>query len=120
MARVTDNMTPEKIEKSFPWRLYILAIGVTVVVICIPMISVFLSEVIAAIAGCNEYEKFTSNCTLMGYAIGDRLQYMFLLGWFMLVTIPFGVVAILLIGLVCLGHLMWLAKKSRNDSDQSP
>jgi hypothetical protein len=75
-----------------------------VLVICAPLISVATSMGIAYITGCTLHEGFTNTCLVLGFNIGDILHTMFLMGWFMLLTIPYGVIVLILIAAICVAH----------------
>jgi hypothetical protein len=106
-------MITEPIRKTFPWRRYLLVFLLIVLVICAPMISVLTSMTIAKITGCTLHEGFTNTCSVLGFDIGDTLHTMFLMGWFMLLTIPYGIIILILMIATCLVHAVIHHRRSR-------
>lgn len=67
-----------------------------------PVISVLLSIAIAEIGNCTLHEGSINSCQIGSFELGETLYTMFVLGWFMLYSIPLGFLG-LFVGLI------WLA-----------
>ena len=87
------NPPPLPARKRFPWILY----GVVVVVIGLfafaPIGSVMLCSAIANAGGCKVDEGSVHPCIINGHDYGELLYDLGVLGWFMLVTLPGGLLA---------------------------
>jgi hypothetical protein len=59
-----------------------------------PLISALISGAIASALGCTVNEGGASGCILMGRDIGETLTVMFVLGWLEFVTLPLGLVGL--------------------------
>lgn len=79
-----------------------------------PVLSVMATALAASILGCVVHEGFVNPCTVLGKDIGPTLYAMGVLGWFMLITIPTGILAFMVFTIV---GLLIRAAKSRNRSD---
>ena len=80
-------------QNRFPTRTYLAVLAVIGLVALAPLFSVLISSAIANSAGCPLDEGGSHPCTIGGKDWGDALNTMFVLGWFMLLTIPLGVIA---------------------------
>jgi hypothetical protein len=58
-----------------------------------PLISVMIAGTIASWNGCTLHEGFVNPCVVNGRDVGETLYAMGVMGWFMLVTIPLGLLA---------------------------
>jgi hypothetical protein len=58
-----------------------------------PIASVAIAGTIAAWNGCTLHEGFANPCIVNGRDIGHTLYEMGVMGWFMLATIPIGIIA---------------------------
>ena len=79
--------------KRFPWLWYILALFVIVAFAFAPIGSVLLCAAIANAYGCKVDEGSAHPCVINGHDYGELLYSLGVMGWFMLVTIPGGLVA---------------------------
>ncbi|WMT92255.1 hypothetical protein [Pelagibacterium sp. H642] len=79
----------------FPWHLYAMAFVIIVLVATAPLLSVLASSAIAEANGCTLNEARAYPCVVFGMDMGGLLAAMFVMGWFMLATIPGGAVALL-------------------------
>jgi hypothetical protein len=61
-----------------------------------PMLSALFAIVIANAWGCVLNEASGNPCAVAGFEVGDLLAGMFVFGWMELVTLPFGVLALLI------------------------
>jgi hypothetical protein len=75
-------------------RLVRATFAAIVLVAVAPLISVLISGVIAGVLGCELDEGSLHPCPLLGVDLGEILYVMFVLGWFALVTLPLGAVAL--------------------------
>lgn len=88
-----DPRTPPRRRgrRSIITGLVLLVIGV------LPLLSVFLSTVIADAAGCELNEASVNPCVIAGVDVGGALTGMFVSGWLMLVSLPIGAVGLALL-----------------------
>jgi hypothetical protein len=82
-----------KPHKRFPWLWYMLALFVIVAFAFAPIGSVMLCAAIANAYGCKVDEGSVHSCIINGHDYGELLYSLGVMGWFMLVTIPGGLVA---------------------------
>src|SRR6201993_800368 len=102
------NPSPLPVRKRFPWILYGVALVLIVLFAFAPIGSVMLCAAIANAFGCKVDEGSVHPCIINGHDYGWLLYSLGVLGWFMLVTIPGGLVAFVswLIFLL-LSHVAW-------------
>ena len=76
-------------------RVRTLIIGYIVIALVAgwPIASVAIAGTIASWNGCTLHEGFPNTCVVNGNDMGDTLYAMGVMGWFMLATIPVGLVA---------------------------
>ncbi len=84
------NATPDK---RFPWIWYLLALLVIGALAFARIGSVMLCGAIANAYGCKVDEGSVHPCIINGHDYGELLYSLGVMGWFMLVTIPGGLVA---------------------------
>lgn len=72
-----------------------------------PLLSVLLSSAIAAATGSRLDEAGVHPCIVLGVDLGPLLNFMFVCGWFMLLTIPVGLLAMLAF------TVLWLIQRYR-------
>jgi hypothetical protein len=77
-------------------RTIFIGYGVIVLWMLLPMISVFTASAIAEASGCNLDEGSAHECMVSGTDIGETLYTMFVLGWLFFLTVPTGLVALVL------------------------
>lgn len=77
-----------------------------------PLISVILSTSIAESAGCNLHEGSANSCVILGVDVGRMLYAMFVAGWLSFVTLPVGLVLLVLWLVVAL--IMWRRRMKDN------
>jgi hypothetical protein len=76
-----------------------------------PMVLVGVAGSIASANGCQLDEGSVHPCIVNGQDMGEQLYGMGVMGWFMLVTIPTGLLA--LAAYVTLLLLMWFIRRTR-------
>ena len=76
-------------------RIRTLIVGYIVIALFAgwPIASVAIAGTIASWNGCTLHEGFPNPCVVNGNDMGDTLYAMGVMGWFMLATIPVGLVA---------------------------
>ena len=79
--------------KHFPTLAYALVLGLIALISLAPVLSVILAGVIAHGAGCAVDEGGSHPCMIGGKDWGEALYTLFVLGWFMLLTLPAGALA---------------------------
>jgi hypothetical protein len=79
--------------KRFPTLAYAVALGLIALIALAPVLSVVLSSVLAHWGGCAVDEGGSHPCMIGGKDWGEALYTMFVLGWFMLLTLPAGALA---------------------------
>jgi hypothetical protein len=98
-ALLSTNRTPilathhrhekRSMKKSFIIGIYSLIVLFTTA----PIISVVIASTIASKCGCRLDEGNVHSCMVLGHDLGPLLYQMFVAGWFMLLTIPSGLLA---------------------------
>ena len=92
----------------FPWVLYAIALVLILVFALWPVASVALSGWLAQAHGCALNEGDIHPCMIGGSDWGGTLYAMFVMGWFMLATLPLGALALAAWLLVLVVHyLVW-------------
>jgi hypothetical protein len=87
------NPPPLPRRKRFPWIWYLLALLPIAAFTFAPVASVMLCSWIANTHGCKVDEGSVHPCIINGHDYGELLYQLGVMGWFMLVTIPGGLVA---------------------------
>ena len=100
------RMRHKKADIPFPWRRYLGAALLILLLASLPMLSALIAELIANANGCTLHEGNSYPCHVFGEDIGDLLYTMFVLGWLMLLTIPYGVIALALLLITLILHLL--------------
>lgn len=83
-------------------RTILIGYGVIVLWMLLPMISVLTAGVIAQAAGCDLDEGSAHPCTVAGMDVGEALYTMFVMGWMFFLTVPTGLVALVLFTVIVL------------------
>jgi hypothetical protein len=78
-----------------------------------PVILAGVAGAIASANGCELNETVISSCIVNGREMGDTLYSMGVMGWFMLVTIPTGLLALLIFLLLLLIEWIMGRRKAR-------
>lgn len=101
-------MTEAIAKRRFPWGIYWILLVVIVVFALWPVATVALSSWLAETNGCMLNEGDVNPCLIGGADWGGALYTMFVLGWFMLATVPLGAGALLVWLVVLVIHrLAW-------------
>lgn len=79
--------------RRFPGWAYLTALIVIVVLALVPLASVFIASGLASGHGCVLNEGNVHPCIIAGADWGSTLYSMAMMGWFMLFSIPLGVIA---------------------------
>jgi hypothetical protein len=87
------NPPPLPIRKRFPWILYGITLALIVGFAFAPVGSVMLCAWIANAHGCKVDEGSVHPCIINGHDYGELLYNLGVMGWFMLVTLPGGLLA---------------------------
>ena len=74
----------------FPWWIYWLLLVLILLFALAPVISVLVAGWLAESNGCVLHEGGINPCMVGGSDMGPTLYTLFVLGWFMLATIPLG------------------------------
>jgi hypothetical protein len=94
-----------------------LTYGVALVVILLisvsPLVSVLGAATVAEFAGCQLDEGSVHPCQIGGSDYGELLYFLAVLGWFSLLTLPFGAVALMVWFGALIIHLVLRSRKSR-------
>lgn len=77
-----------------------------------PVASVMIAGSIAEANNCQLDEGSVHPCIVNGNDMGEQLYSMGVMGWFMLVTIPTGLIALAVYGVILL--IIWLVVRNRN------
>ncbi|WP_147106393.1 hypothetical protein [Tateyamaria sp. syn59] len=86
---------------------------IILLVICaLPILSVAVSSWLADAHGCTLHEGFSNPCVIWGKDRGETLSGMFVMGWFMLITVPVGA-AILLVLVIQICVDLWTRARRR-------
>jgi hypothetical protein len=67
-----------------------------------PILSVLTASGVASLAGAKLDEGASHPCIILGHDFGDLLYTMFLFGWFALLTVPSGLLAMLVFTIILL------------------
>lgn len=92
--------------RRFPWWLYAVALFFILGFALWPLFAVLVSGMIADANGCVLNEAQAHACWINGEDWGRGLYTAFVMGWFMIATIPIGVGALLAWLLVLSIHLV--------------
>ena len=91
-------------------RGLVLGYAVIAVLAGWPIASVVIAGAIASWNGCTLHEGFANPCLVYGRDIGGMLYSMGVMGWFMIATIPLGIIVFVL---WTLGWIVWTVKERR-------
>ena len=83
-------------------RTILIGYGVIVLWMLLPMISVLTAGAIAQASGCSLDEGSAHPCVVAGMDLGDTLYTMFVMGWMFFLTVPTGLVALVLFTVIVL------------------
>ena len=100
-------MTAASARRRFPWLPYVVALVLILLVALAPVISVAVAGWIAGANGCVLHEGNINPCMVNGQDVGGTLYNLFVLGWFMLATLPLGAIALAALLAILIVHLLW-------------
>jgi hypothetical protein len=105
--------TAEVKRRRFPWIPYALALVLILAFALWPVASVALSGWLAETNGCDLDEGSIHTCMIGGSDWGPTLYTMFVMGWFMLATLPMGAMGLAIWLLVLVAHyLVWRRRQA--------
>lgn len=84
-------------------QIPILLIIISLVIGLAPLASVLLASFIAEIGNCTLNEATVNSCKIGNFELGGLLSQMFIAGWFMLLSLPLGLVGLIL-GIILLSN----------------
>lgn len=90
MARFRPDGTPKK----FPWLGYAIALVIILLVGFWPLLLAMAASLLADAHGCTLSEGEIFPCMIMGADWGPVLAQSFVLGWFGLIFLPLGLIAL--------------------------
>ncbi len=90
--------------KRFPWIVYWLAVGLIILIALAPAGSVAACGLIANANGCKVDEGSVHPCIINGQDYGQLLCTLGVLGWLMLVTLPSGLFAFVILLIILILH----------------
>ena len=86
-------------------RTILIGYGIILFWMILPMISVFTASAIADASGCTLNEGSSHSCIVFGTDVGETLYTMFVMGWMFFLTVPTGLVA-----LVVFTVIVWIKR----------
>ena len=98
------NPPPLPVRKLFTWILYWIILVLIALFAFAPVGSVVACGVIANAHGCRVDEGSVHPCVINGKDYGQLLYTLGVMGWFMLLTLPAGVIAFVLWIIVLVLH----------------
>lgn len=90
----------------FPWRRYLRTAALILLIGFAPVLSVLFTSAVARIGDCQVNEAFVQPCVILGIDLGGLLYFTGVMGWFMLLSLPGGTIALAVWALILGGH--WL------------
>jgi ABC-type Fe3+ transport system permease subunit len=90
--------------RRFPWPIYVVGFVLVLAFTLAPVISAVIASVLANANGCVVDEGSIHPCLIAGSDWGENLYTLGVLGWLMLVTLPVGAIALLVLAVVLLIH----------------
>ena|SRR6516164_9856975 len=81
--------------KQRPFRALLVCLVLILLITGLPVINILISSVIASALGCRLDEGSVHPCLFVRMDLGDLLYFLFVSGWFAVLTIPVGVMLIL-------------------------
>ncbi len=86
-----------------------------------PILSVLAASGLSTIGGCELNEGDVNACSVLGIEMGGLLYTMFVMGWFALVTLPYGgLVAVIGLILYVIAKIVLRRRKNRVNEPQVP
>lgn len=97
-------MSQTQTRRRFPWWIYWILLMLVLLFALWPVASVATAGLLAEANGCILHEGFTNPCMIGGADQGPTLYALFVMGWFMLATLPLGGGALLVWLVVLIIH----------------
>lgn len=99
--------------RGFPWLRYVVVVALILLVSLAPLGSAVFASVIAEAWGCPLDERSVHPCMIGGTDWGRTLSNLFVFGWLGLVTIPFGLLGLLVQFLTFVVHrILWWRRRT--------
>ncbi|TDK38793.1 hypothetical protein E2F50_01195 [Rhizobium deserti] len=92
---------------------YGVALAVILLLSVSPLVSVLGAGTVAELAGCQIDEGSVHPCQIGGSDYGEMLYFLTVLGWFSLLTLPFGAVALMVWLGALVVHLVLSSRRSQ-------
>ena len=102
---MSDAASIPPIRRRFPWSRYLLAFVVIAIVMAAPVVVSVMSSDYAASHGCQIDEGSVHPCIINGQDQGELFYSLGMMGWFVLLTMPLGLVVGGVLFVVMLIHL---------------
>jgi hypothetical protein len=113
-------MMNAKPTRRFPWLWYLLALLALLAFAFAPVGSVMLCAAIANAYGCKVDEGSVHPCIIGGHDYGELLYDLGVMGWFMLATLPAGVIAFVFWLIALILHRATWRKRAATNSTNAP
>jgi hypothetical protein len=94
---------------SLKW--FLILFGLIVLIAGAPLLVSLGAGVVASHYGCTLNEGGVYPCVIHGHDYGHRLNLLFMLGWFGMLTLPYGIVALCI--LVAAAAVVWIVRLAR-------
>jgi hypothetical protein len=85
-------MSTQPRARRFPWIRYTIALVVILLIAFAPAIPMRIGEMIAEANGCRVEEAYAHPCIVNGEDWGVRVQGLVMYAWYLLLTVPVGLV----------------------------
>ena len=92
--------------RGFPALRYGIALVLIGLVAFGPVLAAMAADAIAAANGCSMADGADHTCLIGGLDLGPVLYFFYLLGWLTLITLPLGVIGLMVWGVVLVVHLV--------------
>lgn len=97
--------------RRFPWAAYVVLLVVILLLALAPLVSVLAASFIAGANGCPLDEGSPHPCLIAGSDWGETLYTMAVAGWLMLLSLPLGVIGLLVLAVIlAVHHYVWARK----------
>jgi hypothetical protein len=113
-------MMNAKPTRRFPWLWYLLALLAILAFAFAPVGSVMLCAWIANAYGCKVDEGSVHPCIIGGHDYGELLYDLGVMGWFMLLTLPGGVLAFIFWLIALILHRATWQRRAATNSTNAP
>jgi len=103
----------------FGWKGYFIALIVLIVSATSPLIATFSAQGIAAVSGCALHKGYAEPCVIFGMDWGGILHVLNVAAWWSIVTLPAGVIAVLILPVILVVHFgihMFRNRSNRTDA----